>query len=478
MAQMFKKNPRTFILLAVALMATLFLLSCGTAGPKGTAVPTVSPTATKIDVPGSATPIPELTTAEAQATEDGKSGILLPTVTPAPTSTPGVISQMVDRFAESRGLHQTTVVGINVDDLLNLLVSIFIALVVGLLLSRLVYFVLERTVAQTESKYDDAFIKVIRHQVTLIFTVIGLQFGTLRLNFIDVANKQLLNRLYIATYIVAGTIILWRLLDILVEWYHNEIEPQHNEHQLDTLLILLQRFAHGMLIITSALMLLSLYNINVTALVAALGVGGLAISLAAQDTLSNVIAGIMIMFDQPFRVGDRIEIQGLGTWGDVVDIGLRSTRIRTRDNRMVIVPNNSISTDQIVNYSYPDPQYRIQIEIGIGYGQDIEKVRKIIVDTVSQVEGVLQDRPVDALYVEMGASAMTFRVRWWIDSYVDTRRMFDRVNTVLQTALNNAGIECPFNTIDVNIRNMPGVADIGDQTDDADHRDQADQQTG
>jgi small-conductance mechanosensitive channel len=163
------------------------------------------------------------------------------------------------------------------------------------------------------------------------------------------------------------------------------------------------------------------------------------------------------MLDQPFRVGDRIEVKGLGTWGDVVDIGLRSTRIRTRDNRLVIVPNNTISTDQIVNYTYPDPRYRIQIEIGIAYGQDIEKVRKVLVDTVSKVEGVLPDKPVDALYETMGDSAMTFRVRWWIDSYVDTRRMFDRVNTALQVALDNEGINCPFNTFDINILNMPGI---------------------
>ena len=184
--------------------------------------------------------------------------------------------------------------------------------------------------------------------------------------------------------------ILWRLVDMLVEWYKNEVEPKRADpHQADTILILLHRFARVLLITTAAITLLSLYNINVNALIAALGIGGLAVSLAAQDTLSNVISGIMIMMDQPFRVGDRIEIPKLNTWGDVVDIGLRSTRIRTSDNRLVIMPNNVISTDQVVNYTYPDPRYRIQIEIAIGYGQDIEKVRQILIDTVSQVEGVI-----------------------------------------------------------------------------------------
>jgi len=272
---------------------------------------------------------------------------------------------------------------------------------------------------------------------------------------LDALVKRWAIQFYMAIYVVIATIILWRLLDAVVDWYQNEVEPKRDRQQVDTILLLLQRGAKVLLVFIGGIMLLSLYSINVNALIAALGVGGLALSLAAQDTLSNVISGIMIMLDQPFRVGDRIEIQGLGTWGDVVDIGLRSTRIRTRDNRLVIVPNNTISTDQIVNYTYPDPRYRIQIEIGISYGQDIEQVRKIIIETVRQVEGVFLDKPVDALYVNMGESAMVFRVRWWIHSYIDTRRMFDRVNTSLQKALDEAGIKTPLKTMDINILHMP-----------------------
>jgi small conductance mechanosensitive channel len=86
------------------------------------------------------------------------------------------------------------------------------------------------------------------------------------------------------------------------------------------------------------------------------------------------------------------------------------------------------------------------------HGTDIETARLIIVDTVRQIEGVLPDKPVDALYVEMGDSAMIFRVRWWIESYEDTRRMFDRVHTALQHALDEAGIECPFPTQTLNLQ--------------------------
>ncbi len=451
------KYTNKFFLLVAAIFLMVFLSSCGTTETTITPTPTLSPTLTV-----TYTPEPPTLTPEPGSEVEGDS-LILPSATPGPTVTPGVITEFVGEFSKSRGFSEKTVFSISMEDWLNVGISVVIILFTGFLLSRLVIYLLKVAAARTKTKYDDLFIEQIRSQIVLIIFVMGFQFGTLRLPFIDVMIKQWLNQLYIAIYLIAATVILWRLLDLLVEWYETEVEPQRDANQVDTLLILFHRAGRVMLISISGIMLLSLYNINVNVLIASLGVMGLGISLAAQDTLSNVIAGVMIMIDQPFRVGDRIEIQGLATWGDVVDIGLRSTRIRTRDNRLVIVPNNNISTDQVINYTYPDPEYRIQIEIGVGYGQDIEKVRQIIIDSVSQVNGVLLDKPVDALYVEMGASAMTFRVRWWIDSYVDTRRMFDSVNTALQKALDEAGIEMPFNTYDINILNMPGSLDDGNR---------------
>jgi small-conductance mechanosensitive channel len=205
--------------------------------------------------------------------------------------------------------------------------------------------------------------------------------------------------------------------------------------------------------------LLSHFGVNVTGFAAALGIGGLAFSLAARDTIADAIAGFIILVDRPFRIGDRIEIQGAGTWGDVTDIGLRTTRIRTRDNRMVIVPNSVIGANQVINYTYPDPRYRIETHVGIAYDTDIETARRVLVEAVRDIEGVLPDKPVDALYIEMGDSAMIFRVRWWIESYVDTRRVLDRVHTALQHALDEAGIESPFPTQSVNLLMEQKAAD-------------------
>jgi len=123
---------------------------------------------------------------------------------------------------------------------------------------------------------------------------------------------------------------------------------------------------------------------------------------------------------------------------------------------MVIVPNSVISQSLIVNYSYPDTKYRIQVNIGVAYGTNLELARRIMIEAVRGVEGVLPGREVEALFLEFGPSALIFRVRWWIDSYSDTRRMFDKVNTALYTALNEAEIEIPDPQMEVHFKDSLG----------------------
>jgi small-conductance mechanosensitive channel len=218
------------------------------------------------------------------------------------------------------------------------------------------------------------------------------------------------------------------------------------------------RLGRAVLGVVAISVLLTHFGVNITAFAAALAVGGLALALAAKDVIADAIEGFIILVDRPFRIGDRIEIQDIGTWGDVTEIGLRTTRIRTRDNRVVIVPNSVIGANQVINYSYPDPRYRIQTHVGIGYGADLEAARQIIVDTIRQVQGVIPDQPVDALYIEMGDSARIIRVRWWIESYVDTRRMLDRVHTTVEHALDDAGVEMPFPTQSISLQLAPETA--------------------
>jgi len=407
---------------------------------------------------GEATPVPETEgdTQEEDTSEDpAATEELVITPTPAPTATPGRLDLAVAEIAQATGADRTYVFGLTVEDWINAILSVIIILVGILLVGRLVIYLLKRLVKSTSNDWDGAFLEEITTQIRWLVAVFFTQFATTRLGFLSVEVKEWLDRIYFVCYILIAVYILWKLIDFAEKGYQAHFAAQDKEPPPEAILILVGRILRFSLIALGVIIVLDRFGVNVTGLTAALGIGGLALGLAAQDTLADAISGFTILMDQPFRVGDRIEIQGLETWGDVVEIGTRTTKIRTRDNRMVIVPNSTIGKSQIVNYTYPDPRYRVQIDIGIGYGTDIEKVRQIIVDTVRGVEGILPDKPVDALYNEMGDSSMTFRVRWWIESYEDTRRIYDRVNTALQKALDEAGIDMPFNTYDVNIKMDP-----------------------
>jgi small-conductance mechanosensitive channel len=434
-----KRNPTWFLAL---ILATLFVAMSPTGG--GVLAQTPEPESTPASAGEESTAEPEPTGLLDE--------VVSATRTPAPTATPGVIEEGVEQLVYAAGLSRTEFLGLTGADWINLIISLLLVLLGYLLGTWLIRRVMPRFVRRTATTFDDKALKDIGPSLRWLVVILVLHFSTVRLSFLSPEIKKTLEDIYFVVGVAIGLRIVWTLIDLADAWYRQRAVTAERADQLDPLITLLVRVGRVVLMVVGLTILLSHFGVNVTAFAAALGLGGLAFSLAARDTIADAIAGFIILFDQPFRIGDRIEIQDAGTWGDVVDIGLRTTRIRTRDNRMVIVPNSVIGTNQVINYSFPDPQYRIQTHVGIAYGTDIERARQLIVDTVRQVTGVLPDKPVDALYIEMGDSAMIFRVRWWIESYVDTRRMFDRVHTVLQNALDAEGIESPFPTQNLNLR--------------------------
>jgi small-conductance mechanosensitive channel len=167
--------------------------------------------------------------------------------------------------------------------------------------------------------------------------------------------------------------------------------------------------------------------------------------------LTDMIYGFILLFDQPFGVGDRIEIKELKTWGDVVDIGIRTTRVRTRDNRLVVYPNSIIGRSQVINYSLPDVQFRTQVEFDVSYGQDPAQIEAVIVDAVRKVEGVAPDKPVDVLLKDISKKTLTFRLRWWLQDYQEGRYAVDKVLRAVYAAMNQAGIEMSLDAYDLNV---------------------------
>ena len=308
------------------------------------------------------------------------------------------------------------------------------------------------------TKFDNRLLAIVGSDIRWLVVLFILQFSISRLLFINIMLQSILRDIIFVVTLAISLRIVWKLINFSEQWFVAKVAAAEREEEMIPVVKLFIILGQAFTLIIGSSILLSHFGISVTLFLATLGLSGLALSLGARDLITDLLGGITILIDRPFRIGDRIEIEAIDTWGDVVDIGLRTTRIRTRDNRMVIVPNANIASNEVINYTYPDPTYRFQTHVGVAYGTDVETVRQIIISTVEQIEQVLSDEPVEALYIEMGDSAMIFRVRWWMDSYVDTRRILDKVHTNVQAALDGAGIEIPFPQRGLHFEITPGMA--------------------
>lgn len=186
------------------------------------------------------------------------------------------------------------------------------------------------------------------------------------------------------------------------------------------------------------------FRVPIGSLIATLGIGSLAVALAAQSTLSDLFAGFFIMLDRRYRVGDRVELVTADIVGDVVDIGLRTTRILTMDHRMVIVPNTMLASNIVINHAYPDPNLRLDLPVGIAYGTDIDAAKHILITALSGIKGVHPDRNADVIFTGFGASALELEGRCWINAYADKPKPIGRINEAIYKTLNGAGIAIPL----------------------------------
>jgi len=224
----------------------------------------------------------------------------------------------------------------------------------------------------------------------------------------------------------------------------------------DVILDLFKNFS-GVIIYTIGLFFaLDLLGLNIMPLVAGAGVAGLAIGFAAKDTLSNLIAGILLIIDRPFEIGDRIEVWSAptnsATWGDVVDIGLRATKIRTTDNIVIIIPNNEIMKRDIINYTTITKQIRVRIPVGIAYEADVNKAKEAITAIAYELEWVMKDPPVKVVVKSFGESSVNLEARVWIK---DPRRRIDTISHItdrVKEVFQRQGIEIPYPKRDIIIR--------------------------
>ncbi len=183
-------------------------------------------------------------------------------------------------------------------------------------------------------------------------------------------------------------------------------------------------------------------SVKPSSLIAGLGLGSVAIGFAFKDIFENFFAGMLILFRQPFQIGDHIEVEDIN--GKIETITIRDTVVRQTDGQPVIIPNSLLFKNPVTVRTEKDRR-RTRVICGVGYGEDVDKAREVITKAVKSAESVLEDQPIQVFAHEFGASSVDFDIRWWTGSEPGAiRRSRDEVISKIKKALDDAGIEIPF----------------------------------
>lgn len=212
-------------------------------------------------------------------------------------------------------------------------------------------------------------------------------------------------------------------------------------------------FVKAALYILLVLMLASSFGVDAASIVAVLGSAGVAIGLAIQGSLSNLAGGVLILLLKPFRVGDYIVESSTGKEGTVTEIQIFYTRLLTVDNKTVILPNGSLANNSIVNIT-AQANRRMDISVSVSYSADLKRTKEVLLNVLQKDEAVLKDMERIVFVDELGASGVNLGVRCWFKQE-DYWAGKWRITENCKLALDEAGIEIPFNQLDVHLKQNP-----------------------
>ena len=200
------------------------------------------------------------------------------------------------------------------------------------------------------------------------------------------------------------------------------------------------------------------WDVDVTAWLASAGIVGIAVGFAAQDSLANLFAGFFILADAPYKVGDWVVLDG-ALRGQVTQIGMRSTRIVTRDDIEITIPNSVMGSSKIINEAGgPHVKQRIRIAVSIAYGSDIDVAREALMNCSVDADGVCSDPEPRVRFRRFGESGLDFELLVWLEDPAQRGRVLDLLNTRVYRGLAVAGIEIPYNKLDVYVKEIAGKA--------------------
>jgi len=340
----------------------------------------------------------------------------------------------------------------------NVYLQALVIAIVFILAGKVADWILSRALGKianrSKTDVDDRIINLAHQPIFMSFVLVGLGLATQRLELS--APPTFITLGILKTFaIVIWYNMLRQLTDVLVQTARRNRSIKLVQTGM---LALIQNVAKVVLFALAVYFIFLAWDINVTAWVASAGIVGLALSFAARDTLSNLFAGVSIVMDAPYKNGDFIILDS-GERGVVTHIGLRSTRLLTRDDIEITVPNGVMGNSKIINEAGgPSQKHRVRIAVGAAYGSDIDHVIATLEKVAADHEEICSNPAPRVRFRQFGESSLDFELLCWIDRPVDRGRLRHELGVNVYKAFAAGDIKIPFPQRDLHVRTMPDIS--------------------
>ena len=306
---------------------------------------------------------------------------------------------------------------------------------------------LKRIASKTETIIDDLIFDKTKKPLFFLVLVYGVKIALLDLGWDGVMSK-----LVGSVLAITFAFIFLRMFDIIVESWGQTFAKKTDTKLDDVLLPLFHKIGKVVFTLVSLMWVLHIWEINITPYLAGVGLSGIVLGLALQDSLKNILGGINLMMDKTYQLGDKIKLES-GEIGKIHDIGLRTTKLVTFDNEVVYIPNGYLANSRVSNFTHPDTKVRGKVEFMVGYGVDVEKVKNLIHTViVKQIKELAKGKDVTVQFYEMGDFGLKFRVFFWTEHWDKEAGVKMEITQLVYNTLNKAKIEIPYPTQVVHVR--------------------------
>jgi MscS family membrane protein len=330
---------------------------------------------------------------------------------------------------------------------INSLINFGFFLVVAIIIRLIITKILFRITKLTKSDVDDTIIDSLKNPVFYTLIIIGIKSAMGHFDIGDPFHKNIHNILN--TFIV----IFWMVaaIRIIKAVATRGIKKVFDMTGLSKDIIpLIATFVRIAVFVAALMAVFSIWNIDITPLIASAGIASAVIAFAAKDTIANFFGGISVFLDKPYKIGDYIELDSKER-GEVVEIGVRSTRIKTRDDILISIPNSIIANSKIVNESAPVEKFRVRVPIGVAYGSDIELVEKTLLEITYENENLVVEPEPRVRFRGFGDSALNFELLSWAIEPSLRGKTIHELNKAIYHRFAELSIQIPFPQRDLHI---------------------------